>query len=150
MRIAGTEVNLKHKAFEIYLSGCKEPHCPGCHNPELWDFAVGEDWKKVWPALEKKLLDLKKSGLVDIIWLLGGEPAHQDFLEICDFLERLRTCEIPVMLWSRERKLPEQILSRIAYAKLGPYLENGNSYIESLFGITLANREQKIVEIANV
>lgn len=26
----------------IYCAGC-EHHCPGCHNPQTWDFGAGED-----------------------------------------------------------------------------------------------------------
>ena len=149
MRIAGTEINLKHKALEIYVSGCHGPHCPGCHNPELWDFNIGEPWEKVWPDIKIKILELNKNRLVDIIWLLGGEPAHQDFSEMCDFLQELRKCNLPVVFWSRETRLPMQIWDLISYAKLGPYLKDGSEYVEPLFGITLANREQKIVEASH-
>lgn len=149
MRIAGTEINLKHKALEIYVSGCQAPHCPGCHNPELWDFKVGEPWEKVWPHIKNKILELNKNGLVDIIWLLGGEPAHQNFTEMCEFLQEVKKCQLPIMLWSRETSLPIQIMGLISYAKLGPYIQDGEPYAEPLFGITLANREQKIVEIKN-
>lgn len=149
MRIAGTEVNLKHRALEIYVSGCRAPHCPGCHNPELWDFGIGEPWEKVLPELKNKFFELNKNGLVDIIWLLGGEPAHQNFSEMCHFLNELRASNIPVMIWSRETSLPMQIRNLIDYAKLGPYLNNGQEYVEPVFGITLANREQKIVEMRN-
>lgn len=146
MRIAGTEVNLKHRALEIYVSGCRQPHCPGCHNSELWDFDVGESWEKVLPELKNKICELNKNGLVNIIWLLGGEPAHQNFSEMCQFLMGLRACNLPIMLWSRETSLPMQIWSLIDYAKLGPYINTGKEYVEPIFGITLANREQKIVE----
>lgn len=147
MRIAGTELNLKHRALEIYVSGCGAPHCPGCHNPELWNFDLGDPWRNVWQGIKNKILELNKNGLVDIIWLLGGEPAHQNFTEMCEFLRELKKCQLPIMLWSRETRLPMQIASLITYAKLGPYLENGTSYTEPLFGITLANREQKIMEM---
>lgn len=49
MRVAGTEFNLAHRALEIYLSGCKAPHCEGCHNKELWEFNQGipyQEWLK--------------------------------------------------------------------------------------------------------
>lgn len=149
MRIAGTEVNLRHKALEIYVSGCNPPHCPGCHNPELWDFDTGELWEEVWPELKNKILELNKHRLVDIIWLLGGEPAHQNILEMREFLEKLKSCGLPVMLWSREQNIPIQIASLISHAKLGPYRKDGEEYVEPLFGITLANREQRIMELGD-
>ncbi len=45
--VAGTEVNLQHKALEIYVSGCLNHDCKGCHNPELWYWNVGKRWECV-------------------------------------------------------------------------------------------------------
>lgn len=78
MNIDGTETNLRHKALEIYISGCKPPHCAGCHNPELWDFSKGDPWQEAIRLLGDKISALKESGLVEIVWLLGGEPLDQD------------------------------------------------------------------------
>ena len=48
MKIAGTQFTLKTKSFEIYVSGCAgNPHCKGCHNPETWDFNVGEEFDDI-------------------------------------------------------------------------------------------------------
>ena len=32
IRIIGSEINLRHSALEVYVSGCIRD-CPGCHNP---------------------------------------------------------------------------------------------------------------------
>ena len=75
MKIAGTEVSLLHKAFEIYLSGCKYSPCHGCHNPELWsfDFGVDVDVEKI-AELISKINELKEEKLIEYVWILGGEP----------------------------------------------------------------------------
>lgn len=45
MRIAGTlpysVVNGTGVRFVVFVQGCAH-HCPGCHNPDTWDFAGGE------------------------------------------------------------------------------------------------------------
>lgn len=149
MKIAGTEVNLKHRALEVYLSGCRPPHCPGCHNPELWDFSVGEDFDpfKLEQSLYKKFIDLKKNGLVDILWLLGGEPLDQDLNQLEKMLSAMELFDIPVMLWTHYPDIPRNIRKLVKYAKIGPYMENDEAYIEPVFGIKLANREQRIIKI---
>lgn len=147
MKIAGTEVNLKHKALEIYLSGCKEPHCPGCHNPELWDFGVGVDWQNMWPELEKKIFELKKSRLISNIWLLGGDPLHQNLDELVIFMICLRTSDLKLMLWTREFLVPGHVARFVDYVKTGPYVAGCESYTDPCLGITLANREQRVAKV---
>ena len=47
MNIVTTQYTLKTKSLEIYVAGCRGDshgtHCEGCHNPELWDFNIGEN-----------------------------------------------------------------------------------------------------------
>ena len=56
----------------VFVSGCTHA-CPGCFNPEAWDFAYGQPFtqqeaRQVLQALEKPYI----RGLS----LLGGEPFH--------------------------------------------------------------------------
>ena len=149
MRLAGTEVNLQHKALEVYLSGCKGPHCPGCHNPELWDFAVGDEvTKSVMQNLFCKIDNMQKAELLEYVWVLGGEPLDQDLYELEEFLDQLRR-KAYIMLWTHYDDVPYQIYKHIRYAKLGPYIESGIPYTEKLFNIKLANKEQRIVKISH-
>ena len=71
MNILGTQYTLKHKAFEIYVAGCNgSPHCKGCHNPESWDFNLGDRMD------DKYLLFLKSKIQTLDMWnnLPGGFP----------------------------------------------------------------------------
>ena len=145
MKVAGTEINLQHRALEIYLSGCKGPHCPGCHNPELHSFDVGTDCDpEELSKLVKKLKELKDADLVDIVWILGGEPQDQNVNALTALLKPLSELA-PIMLWTHYDSVNPQLLPYLSFAKLGPYVEGGEPYVEQAFGIRLANREQRVV-----
>lgn len=148
MRIAGTEINLAFKAFEIYISGCKAPHCQGCHNPELWDFSVGSFYDpSISEALKTKALEMHEAGLADYAWILGGEPLDQDLNELMDLIDHLKSVDLKIVLWTHYNEVPERILSMIDYIKTGPYIEGQESYVEPLFGVKLANPEQKLYAV---
>ncbi len=146
MYLAGTEINLKHKALEIYLSGCKGPHCPGCHNEELWDFRQGLEIAGVLDALLWKAEALRESDLAKMVWVMGGEPLDQERGELLALCQQLSDI-VDVMLWTHYEQIPPELVPYLAYAKLGPYVEGGEAYTEPVLGITLANREQRVVKI---
>ena len=54
----------------IYCAGCAH-HCPGCHNPESWDFAGGE-----WMDVED-LLEVIKADSMSNVSFSGGDPFYQ-------------------------------------------------------------------------
>lgn len=58
----------------VYVSGCRR-HCPGCHNPEAWDFGYGD---KYTPEMERYILDMLKPDYVDGLSILGGEPLEPE------------------------------------------------------------------------
>lgn len=57
--------------FVVFAQGC--PHrCEGCHNPETWDYAGGQELD------EKELMDLiRGSRLLKGVTFSGGEPFSQ-------------------------------------------------------------------------
>lgn len=54
----------------LFVSGCTH-HCPGCFNPETWNFAYG---KPFTAETENEIMSLLNSAYVDGLSLLGGEP----------------------------------------------------------------------------
>ena len=57
----------------IFVSGCSH-HCPGCFQPETWDFAFGEVYTQ---EVEDKIIASLAPDYVDGLTLLGGEPMEK-------------------------------------------------------------------------
>ena len=147
MNVAGTEINLAFKAFEVYLSGCREKCCDGCHNSELWKFNIGDQYNEaVKKRLKEKAEELHSNGLADWAWILGGEPLDQDLDDLEDLLLLLMNAGLKIVLWTHYTKVPKQIARLVEYVKIGPYIAGQEGYEEPVFGVKLANKEQKIVE----
>lgn len=145
MRLASTEINAQFKAFEIYLSGCMPPRCKGCHNPELWDFRVGE--KVTTDNTEDLVIKLKVNPLIERIWILGGEPLDQNPIDLISFVQKLRKGTGHEMwLWTGKEKIPQFCFRLFDYIKYGPYKEDYPPYAERYFGIVLASNNQEIIK----
>lgn len=75
LRIAGvlpcSFVNGEGARYVIFTQGCPH-HCPGCQNPETWDYNGGYE-----VDVEEIAADYKKRKLLDGITLSGGEPFRQ-------------------------------------------------------------------------
>jgi len=146
MYIAGTEYSLKHRAFEIYVAGCNEPHCPGCHNPELWDFKVGD--KFIAKTIDQLIDKIQNAdNMVENIWILGGEPLDQPLLfDLVTMARALRfSTQKPIWLFTRYEldEIDPDVASNFDYIKTGRYLRDEQSnHVEH--GVTLATANQHI------
>lgn len=76
MRIAGvltcSLVNGEGIRYVIFTQGCSH-HCPGCHNPETWDYTGGYE-----VSVEELAEDIRKRRMIDGITLSGGDPMEQE------------------------------------------------------------------------
>lgn len=123
IRIIGSELNLRHSALEVYVSGCTRD-CPGCHNPEAQAFGNWMRWDK-WLATHRYKLG---TGTFRNVWLLGGDLLCQtEPAEIEEFLRSLRRImpeEMDLWLWTgADRKdVPGYVLRHIDWLKTGPYM----------------------------
>ncbi len=58
----------------VFVSGCRN-HCPGCFNPETWDFKSGKEYTSF---METAIInELKKPGYKGLT-ILGGEPFEEE------------------------------------------------------------------------
>lgn len=64
----------------IWVQGCNR-HCPGCFNPETWDFDGGRLFNR---RVKIQFLDLAKDKKIVGFSILGGEPLQQgkDMLDL--------------------------------------------------------------------
>jgi anaerobic ribonucleoside-triphosphate reductase activating protein len=150
IRIAATQYSLRTKSFEVYVSGCKgNPHCSGCHNPELWDFKIGSIYnEKYFSYLKNRIKQFDI--LVDNIMVMGGEPLDQDINSLIKFLKDLKTLNKQIWLFTRFEleEIPEEVLSLCDYVKTGRYLKDLQTDDNIQFGIELASSNQKIFKLA--
>ena len=75
----------------IFVSGCLN-HCPGCFQPQTWDFEYGRLYTK---EMEDQILEELAHPYYDGLTLLGGDPmelANQE--PLLGLLERIHT-ELP-------------------------------------------------------
>ena len=56
----------------LFVSGC-EHRCPGCFNPEAWDFGYGSPFGE---EQRREILTLLDKSYIKGLSLLGGEPFH--------------------------------------------------------------------------
>ena len=144
MNILATQYCLQTKSLEIYIAGCKGPHCLGCHNESSWAFDQGSPWKEVMPQIHKKLKEF--SGLIDNIKVLGGEPLDQDLDDLGALIYQLAREDAMLWLFTGKRLLsvPTFIADYCDYIKCERYDETQLTEDNIHYGIKLASANQKI------
>ena len=63
-------INGEGFGVSLYTQGCPY-HCPGCFNPETWDFNKGKEWTQ---QEEDLIIELLKPDYIRRLTILGGEP----------------------------------------------------------------------------
>lgn len=126
MHIAGMELNLTHKALEIFVSGCTR-NCAGCHNPELQKYGVGKKWQR-WLRENTYRLNYEWSMLVDKLWIVGGDILCQPPEDAREFLMALRKAapSMQICVWTGARigEVPEFVFEFSDVVKVGSYLRD--------------------------
>lgn len=84
----------------FYTQGC--PHrCPGCHNPETWDFKGGKEFPST--LLDELIVKLHAQGIDRPLCILGGEPLCQENLFLTTLLVKTvveKSPNTPIYIWS--------------------------------------------------
>lgn len=144
MNILSTQYSLLYRALEIYIAGCKGPHCKGCHNKESWDFNNG----KCYYEETELILDKVKTFdiMLDNIMVMGGEPMDQNLNQLHELLVNLKETGKIIWLFTRYDfyEIPKFIKGQCDYIKTGRYDETclSDSYWQE--GIQLASTNQQI------
>ena len=105
MRIAGIDYNDTAAApgisLTVYVSGC-EHRCPGCHNPEAWDFNYGEEiTEENRLGFHNKIVNgLTKNSVKRNFCIMGGEPLHlRNRVETFMMLEYVKEYDPDIEVW---------------------------------------------------
>lgn len=145
MNIASTQYSVSNNSFEIYLAGCDGLCGDDCHNKELWDFTIGNDYCSVIPDIIVKLNDY--NDVIDSIWILGGEPLLNKEEDLIYLVTSIKTVsKKPVYLFTRKElaDISDNIKSIFDFIKCGCY---NKSYKEDNYvsnGVKLATSNQVV------
>lgn len=127
-------VNGEGVCVSFWTQGCPF-RCPGCHNPQTWDFNGGIDAEED-SLIEHILESLNANGVQRNLSILGGEPLceeNADFIELLTYWVRVHYPNIKIYLWTgytleqlRERALTNplinNILERVDMLAAGPFI----------------------------
>lgn len=81
----------------LFVSGCTH-HCPGCFQPETWDFTYGQPFTQ---ETEELLLRELEPDYVSGLTLLGGEPFEpENQAALLPFLKKLRATLPGKTIWA--------------------------------------------------
>lgn len=126
----------------LWTQGCPH-HCPGCHNPETWDFEGGYE---VPEDIRGKIVKaISANSITRNFSVLGGEPLCEENLDfVLSIITAVRTAypNIKIYIWSGYtfKELIDKQDSRIInILKQSNVLIDG-PYDESLRDITLPLR----------
>lgn len=98
----------------IYCAGCAH-RCPGCHNPQSWDFGGGRE-----VTVEELLAVVKADEFADVTFS-GGDPLYQ--VEAFTELARRIKEETGKTIWCYTGFTYEEILADKRLSMILPYLD---------------------------
>lgn len=137
----------------FFTQGCPH-HCPGCHNPETWDFNRGKEFTN--DTLKEILEALTAQNIHRDLCIMGGEPLCQENA----FLTRLIIQEVrkhvpgtKIYIWSGytyEELKANQNPHITDSLRLADILIDG-PYIEAERDITLdmrGSRNQRVIDLS--
>ena len=117
----GKETDSGLISLNLFFSGCKKsPHCPGCHNPLLWEcdtncgLSVSEWMEKIECY----------SALIDAVVFVGGEPLDQ-MIKMHELARRISTeTEYKLYLYTgyETKDIPEMVKSVFDVIIAGPFV----------------------------
>ena len=83
--------------ISLFVSGCRNA-CPGCFNPETWDFHFGNPFT---PEVQKAVLEAVNKDYIDGLTVLGGEPWEPENQRVLlPFFEDFRSTCTRKSLWT--------------------------------------------------
>lgn len=89
-------VNGSGSGMSLYCQGCRW-QCPGCFNPETWDFNGGREWT---PEVKEEFLKLVDRPFIKRVSILGGSPLMEENLrDVLDLVETIKERFPDKIIW---------------------------------------------------
>lgn len=134
------------KSLDLFVAGCNPPYCKDCCNPELMDFANGQEWHAWKDTIEKYFS--RFDSLIDNIFLLGGSFNHQNEKSNEEILDFLSFYDKKIWLFAREGldKIQPIFKKYCSYIKCGEYIPDLYTTQNIQNGVRLATSNQTIFE----
>ena len=109
----------------LFVSGCRN-HCPGCFNPETWDFNYGEPFTR---KTEKEIIKALRPSWIQGLSILGGDPMEPENQKaLLPLLKRIRVMCPGKDVWlytgyTYETVRDAEILKWVDVLVDGPFME---------------------------
>ncbi len=129
----------------LFVSGCRN-HCPGCFQPETWDFNYGDPFTK---ETEDEILTALRPSWIQGLTILGGDPMEPENQKgMLTFLQRVRS-ELPdkdIWIYTGYRLEDVSDSPLLSYADVlvdGPFVEAEKDISLAFRG----SRNQRIIHL---
>ena len=129
----------------LFVSGCRN-HCPGCFQPETWDFDYGEPFTA---EAENEIITALRPSWIQGFSVLGGDPMEPENQEaLLPFLQRLKALFPEKDIWLYTGYVFESLqhsplLSLIDVVVDGMYMEDERDISLAFRG----SRNQRIIDV---
>lgn len=136
----------------FFVQGCSQ-HCPGCHNPQTWDFDGGYEFTQ--DTMNNIITALNANGVQRNFCVMGGEPLHPDNLFLTNLViseVRKKYPDIKIYVWTgylyedllaKQEKLLQNIFSNIDVLVDGPFMKDKRDITLAMRGST----NQRIINL---
>lgn len=148
MNIISTDYSPATNSFDVYVAGCNPPHCPGCFNPETWDFQQGRLCDEVY--IQEMIAKIQEFDLlIERVLIMGGEPLDQEPESLLCLLHAIRATGKSCWVFTKYplQQVPDAVKHACDYLKCGRYdrAQLVGDYVSH--GIRLASANQKIYQM---
>ena len=87
----------------LFVSGCRH-HCPGCFQPQTWDFSYGQPFTQ---DTVDELLRLLQPDYIAGLTLLGGEPMEpENQPALLDLVRQVKQASTTILLPEKSATVP--------------------------------------------
>ena len=136
----------------FFVQGCSQ-HCPGCHNPQTWDFNGGYEFTQ--DTMDNIIKALNANGVQRNFCVMGGEPLHPNNLFLTNLViseVRKKYPDIKIYVWTgylyedllaKHEKLLQNIFSNIDFLIDGPFIKEQRDITLPMRG----SKNQRIIEL---